>query len=198
MRAVLAARTREGAQRGECIELIVAILVEDTIDATLVLARAIDDDVQTVERPQQALCLADVNIDWLDLHVATCSDGGRRHAEQTSVLVRDDQASFGIDAQVHPRPFDIFGNGVEQFDLEVLGDLHVFDRRGRGLFERGCGGECRGVNFLAPRTLSERRDDFGGGPLSCKAKFLPVSRRRCGSLPGPVRHNGPSGSPARL
>src|SRR2546430_1189354 len=85
------------------VESIIVVGGANAIQAAGILLAAIDDDIETVECPEQALGLADVGRDLLDLGLggspAQCR---RRDAEQAAVLIRDNKAALGIDAHVDP------------------------------------------------------------------------------------------------
>ena len=66
VRAVLAAAV-ELAEQLDLVERVVAVGVADAVEPALVLPAAVDDDVEAVERPEQALRLADLDVDRLDL-----------------------------------------------------------------------------------------------------------------------------------
>ena len=110
VRAVLAAAV-ELAQELDLVELVVAVGVAYAIEPALVYLAAVDDDVQAVERPQQALGLADWHVDRLDLDLDACGADrcGQRDAVQLAVLVRDDQPALGVDGHVDPRALRLLG-----------------------------------------------------------------------------------------
>ena len=64
VRAVLAAAV-ELTQELDLVEPVVAVGVADAVEPAVILAAAIDDHVQTVERPEQAVGLADRDVDRL-------------------------------------------------------------------------------------------------------------------------------------
>ena len=66
VRAVLAAAV-ELAQELDLVEPVVAVGVADAIEPAVILPAAIDDHVEAVERPEQAVGLADRHVDRLDV-----------------------------------------------------------------------------------------------------------------------------------
>ena len=96
--------------------------------------------VQAVEGVQQSVGPADGVGDGFDLHRRSGFAHG--HPVQSAVLVRDNQAALGVDAQVDPRPFGLLGNRVQPLDLEARGQLELVGRgRLRQVERRGLGGK---------------------------------------------------------
>ena len=104
MRAVLAAAF-ELAEQLDLVELVVAVRCRCTRYRPLVvLLAAVDDDVEAVERPEQPLGLADVDVDRLDLRRRrVAAERRRRDAVELAVLVGDDEPALRVDAHVDPR-----------------------------------------------------------------------------------------------
>ena len=99
VRAVLAAAV-DLAQQLDLVEHVVAVGVADAVQPAARTCRPrVDDDVQAVERPEQALGLADrrrrSSRPWC--RSALPPIGGRRDAVELAVLVGDDEPALGVD-----------------------------------------------------------------------------------------------------
>ena len=101
MRAVLAAAS-QCAQERDMVELSIAVAVGDSIEPAGVLLPAVDHHIEAVERPQQALCLANIDPDRLDLDRRPAPDRRNLDVEQSAVLVAHDEPSVGGRAHADP------------------------------------------------------------------------------------------------
>ena len=54
------------AEQLDLVEPVVAVGVADAVEAAVELAAGVDDDVEAIEGPEQALRLADRDVDRLD------------------------------------------------------------------------------------------------------------------------------------
>src|SRR5262249_31282256 len=101
---------------------------------------AVDDDIEAVESPEEALGTAEraggavgpgvVQLDGLDLRQAgSLPNGGWGHAEEAGVgLVGDDQPAFVVGAHADPGAFGS-RHAIEQLDAKIFGDLDLIHGR---------------------------------------------------------------------
>ncbi len=144
--AVLASAV-ELAKLVDLVERAVAIGIAHPVEAAFVLLAPVDDDVEAVERPEQALGLADGHIDRLDLDLAGLAHGGHGHGVKLAVLVGDGEPPLGVDGHVDPGALGVLGHGVQALDSEALGHLHRGRVGGLGLIRRSGPGGCRQAQY---------------------------------------------------
>ena len=99
MNTVFAASV-EFTQQFDFIETVVAIGVAQAVETAVGVF--VDHDVETVERVEKSVRLADRQINRFMLDRATAADGRRHHPIELSVLIGHDQSPLGIDTHRHP------------------------------------------------------------------------------------------------
>ncbi len=198
MWTMLAAPTFPLTERFQRIELVIVVGIFDTIDSTFVFLPLIDDDIKTVERPQQSLCFSDIDLDRFDTEFAGSVDSRWGDAEQATILITHNQPTFGISTHADPGTFLIFWNRVKQLGLEAFSHNEpILGSRFR-LFERS---RCKkSIECDFPRFATNFPDDLGILPMfgSFEVEVSPTFGWLRGSLPGFVRNNRPGISPARF
>src|SRR5439155_16358955 len=112
VRPVLAAAL-DVVQEFGLLESVATVLRANAVQSALVLLALVDDDIETIERPQKTVRLAEGQIELLDPRwplrkrgLTLRSRGAerrRRDAVERAVLVGDDQPALRIDANVDPR-----------------------------------------------------------------------------------------------
>src|SRR5262249_54559538 len=147
---------------------------------------AVDDHVQTIERAEQALRLADRYGELLDLRVRFRAPG--RDSVEAPRLVGRDQAAFGVIGHRDPRTLRTARDAIEPFDAEPRGNAHLLGRRGQklvGLIKRDAAprpdSPCTETHRLSPagRWVVER---------------LPVPFRLRRRVPARVGNDGYAGA----
>src|SRR5579884_1513780 len=102
MRPMLAVAV-DRAQQLDLVQLVVAMAGADTVQAAVIAPALVDDDIEAVEGPEQALGFTDGCLDLLYLRrVGTSTKRRRRDPVQGAVLVRDNQPALRIDTHAHP------------------------------------------------------------------------------------------------
>ena len=153
MRPVLAAAF-ELPEHLDLIERVVGVGIGDPVKPAGELAPVVDDDIEAIERPEQALGLADGDVDRLDLDVRRRDpELGRGDAVQLAILIRGDQPPFRVDRQVHPRALRFARDRVDQLDLEAFGTFQLVAGQG------GRSGSARAGGLLAGGLLGGSRPD---------------------------------------
>src|SRR5258708_37661709 len=84
----------------------------------------VDGDEQAIEGPEQSVSKPGVQINFFSLSgFPRCLCQG--NTVERTLLITYNQPAFRIEAHCHPGAFGLPWNGVEQFDLKILGDLDV-------------------------------------------------------------------------
>ena len=150
MRSVFASRGGKFLDRHDLVELIVTVGIEQAEHSGSGYTGAgIDHDVKTVEGIAQALSVPDLGKLFLGFRrtshtgplggvgdlldacgidvLARCRNG---KAVNPSVLITDDQALLVVHAHRDPRSLLFHGHGIEQVDLEAVGNVDAVGRSG--------------------------------------------------------------------
>jgi hypothetical protein len=93
----------DGPQEFHGVEAIIAVAIAHAVQSTLIPVALVDHHIKTVERPEQAVSLAERHADLLDRDLpGRASFCWERDAVKAAELVRDNQSSFGIDGHIDP------------------------------------------------------------------------------------------------
>jgi hypothetical protein len=138
---MFAAAPFELPQQLHLVQFAVAVGIGATIQPGSVTA--VDDDVEAIEGPEEALRAAKdtfcsvrpfvVELDRLNFWQAgSLPHGGHCNPEEAGVgLIGDDQAAVWIEAHADPGAF-VSRHAVKQLDLKIFGDFDLVDWGGLG------------------------------------------------------------------
>ena len=121
------ALTLEAPQPLDPVEPVVAVGIADPIEPRLVRVR---DDIEAVEREEEPLGIADVQVDRLDADLGRrTAVPGERHPVELARLCRGDETALGVARQADPGAL-LLPHRVDQFGPEPIRELEAFGRRG--------------------------------------------------------------------
>ena len=155
MRPVLA-EALESGEGVNGVELIVAVGVEDPVEATAAVVHslfAIDDHVEAVESPQQSMGMPDGDVELLDPRRRRIATQRRRFDTiEGAVLVGSQQPPLRIHRQGNPGATVIGCRVIQDFCLESLRD-----RQFRGVVVHGKGNCVKSQAHKEAQTHQERK-----------------------------------------
>ena len=111
-------------QQLHLVKSVVTVRVAQSVQAVRATP-LIYHDVQAPEGVEQPVRAPDVQIDCFRCDHSALIGGRKCQAIELPVLVADNQAPLGVDAHRHPRTLYVSGNGVQQFQFEVLRDRQL-------------------------------------------------------------------------